>query len=132
VVTGHISVHKHLTSSGLPEVFADPDALNNGIATGSPLRFPYPGEGGSRNAFRGDGYFEPDGSLSKSWKIHEEQTLRFAWEVFNVTNSARFDTSPISINGGLNTAVTSGAGFGIYSSQLVQSRKQQFSLRYDF
>jgi hypothetical protein len=32
----------------------------------------------------------------------------------------------------LNTAVTSGAGFGIYGSQLVQSRKQQFSLRFDF
>ena len=131
VVTGPIKVHKHLVA-GLPEVFADPNALNNGIATGSPLRFPYPGEGGSRNYFRGDGYFEPDASLAKVWKAHESQALRFAWEVFNLTNAARFDTSPISINGGLNEAVTSGAGFGIYSSQLVQSRKQQFSLRYDF
>ncbi|MGB7171265.1 MAG: carboxypeptidase-like regulatory domain-containing protein [Acidobacteriaceae bacterium] len=131
VVTGPIKVHKHLVA-GLPEVFADPNALNNGIATGSPLRFPYPGEGGNRNYFRGDGYFEPDASLAKAWKTHESQALRFAWEVFNITNSARFDTSPISINGGLNEAVTSGAGFGIYSSHLVQSRKQQFSLRYDF
>ncbi|MGB6134218.1 MAG: TonB-dependent receptor [Acidobacteriaceae bacterium] len=131
VVTGPIKVHKHLVD-GLPEVFADPNALNNGIATGSPLRYPYPGEGGSRNYFRGDGYFEPDASVAKVWKTFESQELRFAWEVFNITNSARFDTSPISINGGLNEAVTSGAGFGIYSSQLVQSRKQQFSLRYDF
>jgi hypothetical protein len=131
VVTGPIKVHKHLVN-GLPQVFADPDALNNGIATGSPIRFPYPGEGGSRNYFRGDGYFEPDASLSKVWKTYEDQTLHFAWEVFNISNSARFDTSPVSINGGLNEAVTSGAGFGVYSSQLVQSRKQQFSLRYDF
>ncbi|MGH9615708.1 MAG: hypothetical protein ACRD28_03120, partial [Acidobacteriaceae bacterium] len=132
VVTGPIKVHKHFVAGGVPEVFADPDALNNGIATGSPLRYPYPGEGGSRNVFRGDGYFEQDGSLSKVWKTHSDQTLRFAWEVFNVTNSSRFDTSPISAFGGLNTQVTGGASFGIYSSSLVQTRKQQFSLRYDF
>ncbi|HYK34872.1 TonB-dependent receptor [Alloacidobacterium sp.] len=131
VVTGHISTHKHLVN-GLPEVFADPDALNNGIATGNLLRFPYPGEEGSRNFFRGDGYFEQDTGVSKSWKTFREQSLHFSWEVFNVSNSARFDTSAISSLGGLNTQVTSGAGFGIYSSQLVQSRKQQFSLRYDF
>jgi hypothetical protein len=131
VVTAPIAIHKHLVN-GLPEVFANPNLLNNGIATGSPLRFPYPGEGGNRNYFRGDGYFEPDASLAKAWKIREGSAFRFAWEVFNITNSARFDTSPISSNGGLNTAVTSGAAFGIYNSQLVQSRKQQFSLRYDF
>ena len=131
VVTGPIKVQKHLIA-GLPQVFADPTALNNDIATGSPLRYPYPGEGGSRNAFRGDGYFEPDASLAKVWKTWENQDLRFAWEVFNVTNTPRFDTSPISINGGLNEAVTSGAGFGVYSSLLVQPREQQFSLRYDF
>ncbi|HTV16335.1 MAG TPA: carboxypeptidase-like regulatory domain-containing protein [Acidobacteriaceae bacterium] len=131
VVTGPIKMHKHLVN-GLPEAFADPDTLNNGIATGSPIRFPYPGEGGSRNYFRGDGYLEPDASLAKAWKIHDASAFRFAWEVFNITNSARFDTSPISSNGGLNTAVTSGSAFGIYNSQLVQSRKQQFSLRFDF
>lgn len=131
VVTGHIKIHKHLLN-GLPEVFADPDALNNGIATGHLLRFPYPGEEGSRNAFRGDGYFEQDASLAKTWKTFREQSLHFAWEVFNVSNSARFDTSAVSSLGGLNIQVTSGAGFGIYSSSLVQSRKQQFSLRYDF
>jgi hypothetical protein len=58
--------------------------------------------------------------------------LRFSWEVFNVSDSARFHTSPISSLGGLNTTVTSGEGFAVYSHQLVQSRKQQFSLRYDF
>lgn len=132
VVTGPIKIHKHLVD-GLPEVFADPNALNNGIGNGSPLRYAYPGEGGNRNAFRGDGYFEPDASLAKIiWKSREGMAARFAWEVFNVSNSARFDTSPISSNGGLNEAVTSGAGFGIYSSQLVQSREQQFSLRFDF
>jgi Carboxypeptidase regulatory-like domain/TonB dependent receptor len=131
VITAPIQIHKHLVG-GLPEVFANPNLLNNGIANGTPLRFPYPGEGGNRNFFRGDGYFEPDASLARIWKTYENQALRFSWEVFNISNSARFDTSPVSIYGGLNEAVTSGAGFGIYSSQLVQSRRQQFSLRYDF
>jgi hypothetical protein len=132
VITGPIKIHRHINAQGLPEVFADPDALNNGIATGSPMRYPYPGENGQRNPFRGDGYFEQDGSLAKILKTREGQTLRFSWEVFNVSNSARFDTSVISALGGLNNVVTSGEGFGVYSHQLVQSRKQQFSLRYDF
>ena len=132
VVTGPIKIHRHINAQGLPEVFADPDALNNGIANSFPLRYPYPGENGQRNVFRGDGYFEQDGSLAKILKTHEGQTLRFSWEVFNVSNSARFDTSRISALGGLNNTVTSGEGFGVYSHQLVQSRKQQFSLRYDF
>lgn len=130
-VTGHIPTHKHLLN-GLPEVFADPDSLNNGIATATLLRYPYPGEEGSRNVFRGDGYFEQDASVSKTWRVYREQSLHLSWEVFNVSNSARFDTSAVSSLGGLNTQVTSGAGFGIYSSMLVQPRKQQFSLRYDF
>ena len=46
-----------------------------------------------------------------------------------MSNSARFDTSPVGILGGLNTTVTSGEGFGVCRHQLVQSRKQQFSLR---
>jgi len=132
VVTGPVKLHKHINAQGLPEVFADANSLNNGLANSYPVRYPYPGENGQRNPFRGDGYFEQDASLSKLWKLYESHTLRFAWEVFNVTNSARFDTSPISSLGGLNTIVGGGLGFGVYSSQLVQSRKQQFSLRYDF
>jgi len=132
IVTGPIKLHKHINGNGLPEVFSDPDSLNNGIASSYPIRYPYPGENGQRNPFRGDGYFEQDASLAKAWKLHESHTIRFAWEVFNVSNSSRFDTSAISALGGLNNTVTSGEGFGVYSHQLVQSRKQQFSLRYDF
>ncbi len=45
-------------------------------------------------AFRGDGYFDIDSGLSKVFKITESQGVKFAWEVFNVTNSARFDVNP--------------------------------------
>jgi hypothetical protein len=130
VVTGAVKLHKHLVN-GSPEVFADPDALNNGVASGTPIRLPYPGEAGQRNNFRGDGYFDVDTGLTKSWKIREDMALKFAWEVFNATNSVRFDTSPVSSFGGLNAQITSGT-LGQYSSTLSRPRVQQFSLRYSF
>jgi hypothetical protein len=130
VATAPIKIHKHYVD-GTPQVFADPSALNNGIATGSPLRNPYPGEAGQRNNYRGDGYFDIDSGLHKAWQIHEKQTLNFTWEVFNVTNSVRFDTSPVSVYGGLNSQAGN-SELGVYSSTLTIPRVQQFSLRYDF
>ncbi len=100
-------------------------AGENGYITGSPVRNAYPGEAGQRNRFRGDGYFGIDSGLSKSWVIHEQHTLKFAWEVFNVSNSARFDVYS------MNRDVTSG-GFGNYGAMLTTPRVQQFSLRYGF
>src|SRR5271165_3670577 len=50
-------------------------------------------QNGQRNNFRGDGYFEQDGSLTKILKTHEGQALRISWEVFNVSNTSHFDTS---------------------------------------
>jgi hypothetical protein len=41
--------------------------------TGSPIRLPYPGEAGQRNAFRGDGYFDIDSSLTKNWALPDHQ-----------------------------------------------------------
>jgi len=131
VQTAPISLKKHLGADGVPQIFADPGALtgsdgpNTGYLVETPVRNGYPGEAGQRNHFTGDGYFGIDGGLSKSWVIHEGQNLRFAWEVFNVTNSARFDVHSI------NNDVSSG-GFGDYSSTLTSPRVQQFSLRYSF
>jgi Carboxypeptidase regulatory-like domain len=130
VVTGVVKMHRHLVN-GSPEAFADPDAINNGVAAGTPVRLPYPGEAGQRNNFRGDGYFDVDTGLSKAWKIREQMSLKFAWEVFNATNSVRFDTNPVSSFGGLNVQLTSGT-LGQYSSTLTIPRVQQFSLRYSF
>jgi hypothetical protein len=52
-------------------------------------------------------------------------SLKFAWETYNVTNTVRFD--PASIGSGLT-----GANLGVASTQLVEPRRMQFSLRYDF
>ena len=116
---------RHFDQNGEPQFFADPDAINNGTATGGPVRLPYPGEAGQRNNFRGDGYFDVDSALAKSWKFGEYGALKFTWEVYNVTNTVRFD--PASIGAGLT-----GGNLGTASSLLVSPRRMQFSLRYDF
>ena len=71
------------------------DAINSGTNNGSPIRLSYPGETGQRNNFRGDGIFGIDSGLSKSWRFGEYGALKFSWEVFNVTNSVRFNDNPL-------------------------------------
>jgi len=128
VQTGPVRVHKHLDANGEPQVFENITTINNGIiGEGNPIRLPYPGEAGERNNFRGDGYFGVDSGLSKSWSLWEGQTLKFSWEVFNVTNSVRFDTNPNSLGNNLTTG-----SLGIYNASLTAPRVQQFSLRFAF
>lgn len=122
----------HDPVSGAPIAFPNPSAVVAGVsitpdvpATLTPLRFAFPGEAGSRNAFRGQGFFGIDSSLAKTWKVHERMSLKFAWEVFNITNSVRFDTNSID-NG------SDDGGFGLYSGTLTNPRVQQFSLRLTF
>ncbi len=122
-------VRKHLDANGTPQVFANPGAINGSVRSlSAPIRLPYPGEAGSRNVFRGDGFFETDGSVSKSWALLRETRLRASYEAFNFTNSVRFDTNP---NTSLGTQLTSGS-LGKYSAVLTRPRVQQFSLRVDF
>jgi hypothetical protein len=127
VTTQPVKTHRHYDANGNPQFFADPDAITNGVATGAPVRLPYPGEAGQRNNFRGDGYFDIDTGLAKSWKLGEVGALKFAWEVYNVANTVRFDDSPASIGGQLT-----GGNLGVASVLLTQPRRMQFSLRYDF
>ncbi|WP_229740894.1 TonB-dependent receptor [Silvibacterium dinghuense] len=125
VVTAPIKMRRHFDENGEPQFFDDPDAINNGVSTGSPMRLPYPGEAGERNNFRGDGYFDIDSGLNKAWKLADYGSLKFAWEVYNVTNTVRFD--PQSIQTGLT-----GGSLGVASTLLSSPRRMQFSLRYDF
>ena len=97
------------------------------MSTGSPVRLPYPGEAGQRNNFRGDGYFSLDDGLAKSWGISDYGRLKFAWEVYNVTNTVRFDPAPLT----LGSQLTAG-NLGVASALLTQPRRMQFSLRFDF
>jgi hypothetical protein len=103
-------------------MFPDPTAAFNAF------RFDYPGESGVRNVVRGDGFFNIDMGLSKRWKMPwaEKQILQFRWEVFNITNSVRFDVQS-------NTpALDNVTEFGKYTGLLTNPRIMQFALRYEF
>jgi hypothetical protein len=129
VQTGKVKVHKHYDANGNPAYFDNPDAINNGIycggCGGGNIRLPYAGEAGQRNNFRGDGYFDIDSGLAKSWRTGDFGAIRFAWEIYNVTNSVRWD--PAWINSGLT-----GGSLGVATTVLTQPRRMQFALRYDF
>jgi len=124
IVTGKVKVHKHFDSNGNPQYFENVNTINQGVSTGGPIRLPYAGETGERNKFRGDGYFDIDSGLDKNFSLPYGK-VEFSWEVYNVTNSVRFD--PASIG----SQLTSG-NLGIASNTLTQSRRMQFALRYDF
>jgi hypothetical protein len=129
VTTGKVPMHRHFDSAANPQFFSNPTAINNDVAcggcNGGNVRLPYPGEAGMRNNFRGDGYFNIDTGINKSWTLGEFGTIKFAWETYNVTNTVKFD--PASIGGQL----TSG-NLGIATSELTVPRRMQFALRYDF
>jgi Carboxypeptidase regulatory-like domain len=108
-----------------PSPFADPeDALTF-------FRYSLPGEQGLRNAFRGDGYFNIDISVSKSFRLGiADNRLRFRWDVFNVTNTPKFDVNE-------TTMLPDRSGFGRYDATLATcdaqaGRCMQFALRYEF
>jgi len=116
-------------SGGDPNIFRNPQSLDLNPASGSPVfRSTYPGEAGQRNTFRGPGYFGIDTGIGKTWKPKESQELRFSWEVFNVTNSVRFDAAEAVSNESLVSIST----FGKYVRTLTDPRVMQFGLRYSF
>lgn len=104
-----------------PNLFVSPGAAQ--AAFGSPLA----GETGDRNILRGDGILTIDLGLSKFFALPgwEQGRLALRAEVFNVTNSVRFDTRSLNLT-------TGQAGFGTYSRQLVPPRVAQFLLRLEF
>lgn len=126
VKTGNFKSKKVYNPGNIPNAFgtALANQITGSISTGSPLeRLPYPGEAGERNNFRRDGYFGADASLAKPFKITESQLIKFTWEVYNLSNSVRFNT--------VSGSLVSGT-FGNYSTTLTTSRRMQFSLRYSF
>src|SRR6202041_1685375 len=86
----------------------------------------FPGQVGSRNTLRGDGFASLDAGLAKRWKMpwSEGHSLQFRWEVFNVLNLTRFDVQSI------NLSITNSSNFGQYSGLLTNPRTMQFALRY--
>lgn len=116
-----------------PNVFKDSgitDASTNPNAAINLYRQEFPGEQGQRNGLRGPGTFNIDTGLHKSWQVRESQSVKFSWEMFNVTNTPRFDVGTMSLNG--NTSLSSVTSFGNFSSTLSNPRVMEFALRYSF
>jgi hypothetical protein len=139
VVTGNVSAKKFKDQHGDPAYFSNQNNINADVSSGGNavpgqsgpagnIRLPYPGEAGQRNNFRGNGYFGIDARLAKTWQLGERVGMQFAWDVFNVTNSVRFDVNPLN---SLQNLTTSGS-FGVYGATLTTPRVQQLSLRVSF
>ncbi len=90
-----------------------------------------PGQSGTRNLFRGDGYFGIDVSLGKAIRMPFGHRLQFRWDVFNLTNTVRFDTATLDMFPDI------AASFGRYNGTLAgcdgaANRCMQLNLRYEF
>ena len=113
--------------------FKDPatgavNVFSNGIDAINSFTSPFPGQSGARNTIRGDGFFNVDAGLSKRWIMpwSDKHSLQFRWEVFNVTNSNRFNITTGSLF--LDTSST----FGNYTGLITNPRTMQFAFRYEF
>ena len=120
VVTAHNA--PAISGAGGPNLWADPKA-----AFGA-FQETMAGQTGSRTSLRGDGYFNIDTGLYKSFTMpfNERHKLQFRWEAYNVTNTVKFDPNSA------NLSLTSSARFGQLSGQLGQPRQMEFALRYTF
>jgi hypothetical protein len=124
----------YIDSNGNPNVFKNAQNIQcicpyEPSGSGPVLfRDTYPGEAGQRNIFRGPGFFDIDGGLNKTWAFSEARLIRFSWEVFNVTNSVRFDAA----NAVDNEDLVDITGFGKFQRTLTTPRVMQFSLRFAF
>jgi hypothetical protein len=104
----------------LTQRFADPASVFGAF------EHALPGESGSRNTMRGDGYFDWDQGVNKSFAVTEHAKLVLRWDMFNITNSVRFD--PQSISATLDDPTT----FGQASALLTNFRLAQFAARVEF
>jgi hypothetical protein len=125
------------TRAGSPNLFNDPTAALRSF------RNARPGEVGDRNVLRAPGYVSLDAGLSKTFNLPwEGHSLQLRWEVFNVTNTQRFDGNTIADLGLPRDPylrnLNAGPDFGRYTSTQAPlnenkaGRIMQFALRYQF
>jgi hypothetical protein len=130
VPTGPLPKTGSFLVDGFPNVF------QAGPAASGDFRPPFPGESGPRNALRGPGLFNIDAGLLKTFSLTESTKLIFGWQVYNVTNTSKFDVGSMSTQSGLcycgNNTLTNGTSFGNFTSTLSKPRVMEFSLRFSF
>ena len=117
--------------NGQPNVFRNPNNVNDPNSAINQFRAALPGESGQRNNLRGPGTFNIDASVSKNWKLTERQAFRLSVEAFNLTNTPRFDVGSMQL-GLAGNSITSSSSFGNFSSTLSNPRVLEFAGRYTF
>jgi hypothetical protein len=125
----------HLQSGAYHQADGNVNLFPNPAAAEASFNPALPGQVGVRNFVRGDGYFGIDLGLSKRWTMpwNDKQIVAFRWEVFNVTNSTRFDFNDLnssSASESNNSIATT--TFGNYTHLMTNPRVMQFALRYEF
>lgn len=124
------------TSAGTPNIFSDP------LTAYRSFRPARPGEVGDRNVLRAPGYISLDAGLYKTFKMPwDGHSIQFRWEVFNVTNTQRFDgltISDLSLGSDPFLGGNPNSDFGRFTStqtplnETKAGRVMQFALRYQF
>ncbi|HUN86251.1 MAG TPA: carboxypeptidase-like regulatory domain-containing protein [Terracidiphilus sp.] len=104
----------------LAQRFADPATVFASFAHA------LPGQSGTRNPLRGDGYFDWDEGVNKTFAITERAKLILRWDMFNMTNSVRFDPQSIS------ATLDNPQSFGQATQELTNYRLAQFAARVEF
>lgn len=125
-----------------PTRTGDPNIFNDPTFAFQSFRNARPGEVGDRNVLLAPGSVSLDAGLYKSFKLPwEGHTLQLRWEVFNVTNTQRFDGDTIedlSLPRDPFLGQTPGPDFGRFTSTQTSlnenkaGRRMQFALRYQF
>jgi hypothetical protein len=118
-LTSKIPSHAGARGS-LTQRFADPAAVF------ASFQHALPGQSGTRNPLRGDGYFDWDQGVNKTFGLGDRAKLILRWDMFNITNSVRFD--PQSINATLDNPQS----FGQATALLTNYRLAQFAARVEF
>ncbi len=123
--------------NGSPNLFSDPTAALQSF------RDARPGEVGDRNVIRGPGYVTLDAGLYKTFQMPwEGHRIQFRWEVYNVTNTQRFDGNTLADQSLSQDPFifepTASRDFGRFTStqaplnETKAGRVMQFALRYEF
>jgi hypothetical protein len=128
-IVSHVQSGAYHQADGSVNLFPDKSSAENLFQPA------LPGQVGTRNFVRGDGFFGVDLGLSKRWNMPwaEKQSLALRWEVFNVTNSTRFDFNDQN-SGSASESNNSIAvpNFGNYTHLMTNPRVMQFAVRYEF
>jgi len=109
--------------SGVP---GGPNLWSNPAAAYAAYTETMAGETGSRNTIRGNGIFNIDTGVSKTFTMpwSEKQKIQIRWETFNLTNTVEFDPN------NSNTSLTSPSTFGQLLGQFGSPRQMQFAGRF--